>query len=294
MIKAISKILEQMTPRVLAAFCLGLIAVLGAIDHATGYELSLSIFYLVPVGVASWYGKRWAGQTIALVAATVWLLVDISAAHQYSHGLIPFWNATVRFGFFSIVAHLLTSQRRQMFRERENARTDPLTGLANTKGFLEETGILWDLASRHGHSTCLAYLDLDNFKSVNDTYGHAEGDSVLRTIATLFREALRHTDVIGRLGGDEFAAFLPETSREGSEEVLRKLADAVVSRAKAQGWPISASIGAVVIHPPYPNFTEMLKAADELMYQSKQMGKNRVSIEERGGDRIAGQAPSRG
>ncbi len=292
MIKAIDRILGRLPPRVLGASCVGLIGVLGSIDHASGYELSFSIFYLVPVGMASWYGKRKAGLAMALVASMVWLLVDVTSAHQYSYALIPFWNATARFGFFAIVAHLLASQRRHLTREIENARIDALTGLRNTKGFIEETRVLWNIANRHGHSTCLAYLDLDNFKRVNDTLGHAEGDAVLRAVATVLTESIRHTDLLARLGGDEFAVFLPETSRVGSAAVLQKVCDAVIYRAKARGWPITVSIGAVVIHPPYPPFDQALQAADEQMYRSKQMGKNRVSIEDRGREGRPANKPS--
>ncbi len=109
--------------------------------------------------------------------------------------------------------NLLTAQRRALIREMENARIDTLTGLRNTRSFPEEAESLWNLATRHGHPTSLAYLDLNNFKTVNDVYGHAVGNEVLRAVASTLSASFRRTDVLGRLGGDEFAVFLPETPR---------------------------------------------------------------------------------
>lgn len=283
MIQATHRHLLRMPRHMLVAVCIGMLGVLGNIDHASGYEISFSIFYLVPVGVASWYGRRSIGIAMAVVSSTIWLVVDLTSGHQYSHALIPIWNAGVRLGFFAIVAHLLAVQREQIIRERVKAKTDALTGIKNTAGFLSDVQTLWDLASRHGHHTSLAYLDLDNFKSVNDTRGHAEGDAVLRAVAATISDSLRRTDVFGRLGGDEFAILMPETPCEGAKDVLRRVRDAVTHRVRDHGWPITVSIGAVVLQPPYPPLGEALREADALMYRAKQAGRDRVYIEDLGG-----------
>jgi diguanylate cyclase (GGDEF)-like protein len=260
------------------------VGILGVVDYATGYELSFSIFYLTPIGIASWYVSGILGVWLALLSATVWFFVVLIGGHGYTNTMIPFWNSAVRFGFFVLVVQLLSAQRLSLIREMENARIDALTGVRNAKGFLADAETLWNLAKRHGHSTTLAYLDLDNFKNVNDAYGHAEGDAALRTVASTLSERLRLTDVLGRLGGDEFAVLLPETPRDGAAQVLHEVHDAVFRLARERGWPITVSIGVVVLHPPHLALDEALRAADALMYRSKQAGKNRVLIEERHGD----------
>jgi len=292
MIDSLNRFVGRMSPRELGAFCVALVGVLGVVDHSTGYEISFSVFYLVPVSISSWYIGRGLGIWISVLSAFVWLSVDITAGNQYSNMIIPFWNAAVRLVFFIVVTNLLTAQRRTLVREMENARIDALTGLRNTKSFLAEAESLWDLATRHGHPTSLAYLDLDNFKNVNDVYGHAVGDAALRAVASILSESLRRTDVLGRLGGDEFAVLLPETPRDGAAEVLEKVRDGVLRLAHERGWPITVSIGSVVVHPPYLPLAEALGGADELMYRSKRAGKNQVLIEEwRADRRPANQVP---
>ncbi|MCX7935486.1 MAG: GGDEF domain-containing protein, partial [Planctomycetota bacterium] len=104
-----------------------LIAVLGIIDHLTGYEIAFSIFYLVPVAVTAWIDGRAAGIAISLVSSAVWLLTDLTAGHEYSQPWIPFWNMGVRMGFFAIVAIILARLRAALERERDLARIDGLT-----------------------------------------------------------------------------------------------------------------------------------------------------------------------
>jgi diguanylate cyclase (GGDEF)-like protein len=294
LLRTLDGVFGQMPRRILIATCLSMVGVIGTIDHLTGYETSLSIFYLMPIGIAAWYGNRKLGLWMSGVSAIVWLVTDLTAKHPYGYAIIPFWNATVRVGFFVIVSHLLSFQRSQLRREAASARTDPLTGVRNTKGFLSEAKILWDLAKRHGHTTSLAYLDLDNFKDVNDDYGHAEGDAVLHAVAATLTDSVRSSDVVGRLGGDEFALFLPETSSEGAAYVLQRVQERVLHLAREHGWPIALSAGVMVVRPPYPPFEQALRAADELMYRAKRAGKNHVVIESAAGEPGADSACSRG
>jgi len=254
---------------------------LGVLDHLTGYEISFSIFYLAPVAFSSWYGNRRSGLILSLVSAVVWLIVDATAGHQYRSVFILIWNSGVRFGFFVIVTWLLTAIRRNLIREKENSRIDQLTGVRNMNGFLEEAESLWELARRHNHQITIGYMDLDNFKAVNDSMGHSEGDTLLKAVAAAMQSSLRSTDILGRLGGDEFAAVLPETDKPGAEEVFRKTQETLTGVASRHGWPVTLSIGAVVVKSSCPlSLTEALKYADELMYTAKGEGKNYTCIRE--------------
>jgi diguanylate cyclase (GGDEF)-like protein len=278
MLEALDELVGQIPPRILLGACLLILATPGLLDHARAGELSISMFSLIAVGIAAWYGGN-LGFWMALVSALVSLVSDLRAGHADGNALTPFGNAALRFGFLMIFSYLLAFQRGRLRRETTNARIDPLTGVRSVTGFFSDTTILWGLATRQGHTTSLAYLDLDDFKQLNDTQGHAAGDAALRAVAATLSETVRSTDVVARLGGDEFAVFLPETASEGATLVLERVRDRILRLAQARGWPIAVSVGAVVIRPPYPSFEQAMRAADRLMYRAKQAGKSRVVIE---------------
>lgn len=265
----------------LAVSCLLFVGGVGMLDYATGYGVSFPIFYPAPIAIAAWYGNRRCGLGLALVSAITWLTVDVVGGHKYADLTIPVANAMVRFGFFVIVALFIAAQRQHYDRAMETARTDPLTGLRNMKGFTQDAEALWKVARRCGHTTIVAYLDLDNFKAVNDTHGHSAGDAVLAAIGSILQKSVRSTDLVGRVGGDEFAALLPETSGNDAAELFRRIHAGLQRQAQEQGWPITASIGVTVVRPPYPSLADALKNADGLMYRAKQAGKNRVQVEDR-------------
>ncbi|HVC10293.1 MAG TPA: hypothetical protein VNE59_01530, partial [Burkholderiales bacterium] len=108
----------------IAASSLALVAFIGASDYLTGYELAFSIFYLIPVGVGTWYAGPRIGFAMCLASAATWLAVDHATGHRYAHPAIPFWNAEVRLGFFVIVAHLLYRLRAALDAQAELARQD--------------------------------------------------------------------------------------------------------------------------------------------------------------------------
>ena len=204
-------------------YCLIAITLLALIDDYTGYELSFSIFYLLPVSAAAWYAGRRPGIFISMASALAWLLVDHTSGHQYAYWAVPFWNATVRLGFFILVTYLLSELEIVLRREEMLSSHDGLTGILNGRSFKSAAGHLIDLAFRHNHPSVLGYMDLDGFKSVNDTLGHTEGDRVLKCVADLLQKQVRKVDLVARLGGDEFAVFLPETDRSGAEILFPKL-----------------------------------------------------------------------
>jgi diguanylate cyclase (GGDEF)-like protein len=283
MLTILRRLLNRINPGQVTALGLALVGLVGSIDLLTGNELSFSIFYLLPIMLVTWYAQKWAGNILCGISAIVWLFVDYASGHVFSYWMIPVWNAMVRLGFFLMITYLLSELKNHLRLEETLAKTDDLTQVLNTRAFKDISGKLFQLASRHYHSITLGYIDLDNFKAVNDRLGHSEGDRVLKTVARTLTRSVRATDVVGRLGGDEFAVLMPEISYAGAQVVFARIHEELAQDATDHGWPIGYSIGVAVFPKNPPTIDEALKLADHLMYRVKQEGKNDVIYEEQTG-----------
>lgn len=158
------------------------------------------------------------------------------------------------------------------------SRKDPLTGLANRREFAERVELEQRRAERHRGPMCLAMLDLDRFKQVNDRYGHALGDDVLRRVATILLEQSRATDVVARYGGEEFAFALPDTNLDEAQALCERIRCRVAAfpwHAVSDGLRVTLSIG-VVQRQPGESVEVALGRADDALYQAKRQGRDRV------------------
>jgi diguanylate cyclase (GGDEF)-like protein len=260
------------------ALAVVLVALLGLADVATGAELSSSVFYALPVGLVAWYAGRGWGLGICVLAAATWYEADALAGATYSARWIPVWNAGVRFLFFVIIASLLVRLRAALEAQRSLAEVDALTGLANTRRFLAAVDAEAGRATRYRHPTSLAYLDLDDFKGVNDRWGHEAGDAVLAEVARVLRGRLRRTDLPARLGGDEFAVLLPETGADAAREAMEKLRADLGAAMSAHEWPVGFSIGVVTAEGGLTGAGDLIREADALMYEVKRGGKGEIAF----------------
>jgi len=254
-----------------------IVALISIVDLVSGYEISISIFFLIPVAITTWYGGHRTGIFFCFLSAIMWFLIDYFG-HAYSLAAAPYWNGLVRLGFFLITEGLLNQIKAHLHIEKMLSRTDDLTNLLNVRGFAEQVGKLFAVATRHSRPVVIAYIDVDNFKKVNDEFGHSEGDKVLQVVGNIISSSLRTTDVAGRLGGDEFAIVLPETDQAGAKSVFDTLRGALLQETQQHNWPISFSIGAVSFDAPSASLDEAIKIADSLMYQVKASGKNNIII----------------
>ena len=253
-----------------------LIGLIGIADFLTGYEMSFSVFYVLPIAIVTWFTSRRLGLITSLAGAFVWLGADMISGHSYSYPLIPIWNTLIRLVFFVIITLLLSTLSRMMEREREFARVDKLTGAVNLRFFYDLAQIEIDRLKRYKRPFTLAYIDLDNFKTVNDQFGHLVGDQVLYIVANSVRKYLRKTDVVARLGGDEFALLLPETNEESARVALPKIQDGLLEEMQIGNWPITFSIGVLTCSVAPHKTEELVRMADELMYSVKRESKNSI------------------
>jgi diguanylate cyclase (GGDEF)-like protein len=267
---------KQGNPYYVLAAAFTLTGIIGVVDFLTGYEIALSLFYVLPVALVTWLTSRRFGLVTSLAGAIVWFWADVASGHPYPHPLIPVWNTIIRFGFFVIIALLLSALRKAMERERELARRDNLTGAMNSRFFYDLAQMEIDRFQRYEHPFTLAYIDLDNFKAVNDQFGHPAGDQVLRTVVNSAGKYLRKTDVFARLGGDEFVLLLPETNEESARVALSKIQDGFIEEMRLGNWPITVSIGVLTCSAAPHTTEELVMMADKLMYSVKRDGKNAI------------------
>jgi len=248
---------------------------IGIPDYLMGQRFGFSIFYLIPVAFVTWYAGRKAGVFVAFFSAATWLAAVVLTGTPYTHAYIPWWNATVRLGFFSIVVFLLDAFKR----EKSYAREDYLTGLGNRRHFFETADNEIKRSRRYGHPFTMAYIDVDDFKSINDRFGHAEGDSLLTAIAGAITGNIRTTDFAARIGGDEFAVLLPESDAASARKFFDKLHQKLTDVVLKENWPVTFSIGVVIFTMPPASIDEMIRTVDRLLYSAKHSGKNLVKYE---------------
>jgi len=179
------------------------------------------------------------------------------------------------------IALLTYRVKRSQLRFMTLARRDGLTGIFNRQHFVEEVEHLLLYCKRSARNACIVLIDLDHFKVVNDTYGHAVGDRVLRRAVEACQMHLRSTDVFGRLGGEEFGILLPDCSlqqAQGRAEQIRVAIATAATGDNAPGIPISASFGVAVTARSGYELRALLIHADEALYRAKREGRNRVVV----------------
>ena len=168
--------------------------------------------------------------------------------------------------------------KKALEKERRLARTDDLTGVANKRAFFERLAAEIQRPGRHKRLFTVAFLDVDDFKQINDQRGHGVGDSLLKAIAESIRASLRSADVVARLGGDEFAILLPETGRESAAVVLQIVQENLQAAVRGLGVPATLSIGAVACPNAKCTAEEIVGLADQQMYAVKSGRKGSIKI----------------
>lgn len=257
-----------------------LVLLLGVIDHLTGPDFSFVVFYLLPVFLVTWFAGKNAGIAVSLMSGISWFVADVLTMAAASHPSIPYLNLITKLGLFLVLNVTVSSLRISLEREREMARTDFLTQVANSRYFAEIASSEIKRAGRYQHPFTVAYIDIDEFKSVNDRWGHSTGDELLALVADTIRNNIRATDSIARLGGDEFALLLPETGYESASFVMQKVQQSLQAAMSGKDWPVTFSIGVVTFRTPPDSVDGMIRVADAFMYSVKHSGKNRIKHRE--------------
>ena len=241
----------------------------------TPHELRLEILYLIPVLLAAWHdGMHWG---IAFALATSLLRFSVGLDQLPASTLLDY-RVVSELAYLAVLGVAIAglSQLRHTHSQLEQLATqDPLTNVLNARAFSHELAQELSRNRRYGRPLALIYLDLDDFKSVNDAHGDATGDAVLRLVADAMRAAVRQADVVGRLGGDEFGVLMPETDGDVAHAAATRLVIGI--RTVFRGTPsVTASIGVVAVSGTEAGTDELLRKADQAMYAAKRAGKDRV------------------
>jgi diguanylate cyclase (GGDEF)-like protein len=274
--------IAALTPAGWLVSTFGMVLCVGAADYITRTELMLILFYLAPIGFGTWFASLRGGIGLAVLSAVVSTGADLLYRAQHG-GLDPpaavvVWNGVMLLGSALALVVTLGALKGRLEAEELLARTDSLTHIANRRAFFEAASLELERARRNGRPLTVAYLDLDDFKDVNDRMGHAQGDSLLALVAQTLRGATRVVDAVARLGGDEFGLILPETDAATAEGILSRLRGALLAALQKGSWQTGFSIGAAVFLAPPRDVDELTARADELMYMAKRASKGSIRI----------------
>lgn len=241
--------------------------------EVNGTYYSLDVLYCLPVIQAARIGairslRRSDTQIstlVGVISAVAWSLAEAAIIWpHYPLGAFAM-NIFTRSVTFTVLGRVVT----KLWTEREYSRKDVLTGLANRLEFIERFEAEQLRSERSGSPYSLLFIDIDQFKMLNDNHGHYVGDTALKIVSGVLRDNSRNVDTVARIGGDEFVLLLPETNEYICEILVARIISASEKKFKTKGWSISLSIGPVTETGRTRNIDEILHEADEKMYLIK-------------------------
>jgi diguanylate cyclase (GGDEF)-like protein len=245
------------------------------VNAVTPPDARLGILYIIPVLLVTWTeGLLWG--ILFAVATTV--LREAIAWEQLPADTPMVWRVVTALAYVAVLGVAMAGLQTLRRSQAQMARLiilDSLTNVLNARAFADRLGQELDRNRRYPRPLALMYMDLDNFKIINDTHGHQTGDAVLRLVADAMRSSVRQADVVGRLGGDEFAVLMPETDAPLADAAAKRLIAGL--RNVFKGTPnVTASIGVVSCTATDASTDDLLRRADQAMYDAKKSGKDRV------------------
>ncbi len=267
----------------------GAFAVMPA-DDALGQTLIMLFAVGMSVSAVSCYSSyrnmTLVSMGLVLLPSTGWLLLQPSTLQQGIALAVLVFAWFVVSATRSLSSALTTAWRLKHEMQRAHrlamvaSCTDELTGLNNRRAFFDNASAQHVRCRDTGTFMAVLMLDVDHFKQINDTFGHAAGDQVLQRIGAAISTSLRDNDIAGRLGGEEFAILLPNTPPDTAIEVAERLRARIAKLCVNEQHPVTASIGLAFAKAPATELGALLSSADSAMYLSKVSGRNRVTVAE--------------
>lgn len=274
--------LRRLPDWVLFVICMALVVGVAAFKVTIGHDVPMADFILVPVAGMAWLARssRYAYLAALLAAALTVLMAEMGRASAPLGAALG--AGFVRLLLYLVVIAFVQAMRTLQAERDAEASTDHLSGAANARAFRVSAGQEISRLRRYGRPVSLLYLDVDDFKAVNDRFGHAAGDSLLATVGHVLRCTVRSNDIVARLGGDEFTVLMPETAQLAAVGVARRLRDELRRVTLPDGDVLRFSIGVAAFVKAPSSVDAMIREADALMYRAKDQGKDRIESREVG------------
>lgn len=236
-------------------------------DHLSGQRIWFGPAYLLVICIATWCLGWTAGQAVGI--GCMFATFVINGVELYAGGSGGFvLDLALRFVAISIIIAVIAALRRAYVHEWWLARTDPLTGAFNRQAFFELSAGL----AHHGKWRLMIYADLDGLKKVNDIQGHAAGDSALKAYSAVIKRSIRMRDMFARLGGDEFVVFMSVKDEVAARSVAARLHKTMNSVEGVDQEFLRCSVGGLIVPPGEKQIDDLVRHADNLMYQAKVKG----------------------
>jgi diguanylate cyclase (GGDEF)-like protein len=260
----------------LVAIGIILVVSIGLIDYYTDYELGLSVFYLIPIFIVSWFGGRNLGIFIAFISAAAWNIMILLAVEESIQTFLSFWNLSIRAALFMGVVFLIFKLKEKLANEQKHSRIDFLTGVGNIKSFYELASSEIRRSRRYSRSFSTVYIDCDDFKKVNDSFGHKRGDELIKLIAWTVQREVRASDIFARIGGDEFIVLLIETTFNSAQKIIQRIRKQLLNEVKRNSFSVTFSFGAATFTNIPETVDRVIQKTDHLMYEAKRQGKDSI------------------
>lgn len=249
-------------------------AAIAAVDYLTGAFSVFFLYALLVVAVSLFLGV-WNGVAAASVCSMALFAVNRQSAGGALSGA-DYFNALGNMAVFLMLVAMAAELKILISRNQALSREDPLTGVLNLHSFRTLLDLETARFRRRKKPFSVAYIDLDNFRSVNSASGHSSGDDALREAADVMKKTVRFLDGVGRVGGDEFAVLLPETGAPEALVAVERLRKACLSAFARKKRKVTFSAGLATFHRSPRNTDEIFRKADNLMVRAKKSGKGRV------------------
>jgi diguanylate cyclase (GGDEF)-like protein len=276
-VKSLLVALGRLPSVLMLGFSFFLILGLGAIHYwVLPPNFSLTVFYLLPIAIATWFVGARPGQVFAFMSAALTYGILLQRNTPLMNAA---WETGTVWAIGAIVVELLHGVKLSTEVGKQLSRIDSATGAVNRRFFTELLEAEFHRAERYRFALTVAYIDLDNFKQLNERLGRQAGDELLYRFVEELSEALRANDVVARLGGDEFALLLPQTNDIQAQQVFTRLQPQMKNALEAETIPIQYSIAVVTFLEMPETAEELTEQAETLLQSIKSSGKNRLEYQ---------------
>jgi diguanylate cyclase (GGDEF)-like protein len=265
--------LERLPNAAIIAVGLAFMAFITLVDFAVDARAGFNELYLLPVIAVAWLTRSTTGG-VAMAVLASGLRMGSSVVFDSLSVPLAMSEAVVHLLLYVGIVLLLGLVRKDRDLQESLAVTDPLTGVANARLLRATAGTELERSRRYGHPLSLMYIDVDDFKAVNDRLGHHEGDRVLKRMASRAQASVRSIDVLARVGGDEFVVLMPETGSRDARATAQRVSEALEEITTSGGSAVTCSIGLVTYRDVPRTVEELLSGGDAVMYKAKSAGKN--------------------